>query len=177
MDTPARRRACSTATSRDVSPRLRKFALTAHIVSSVGWLGAVVTFLALAIIGLVSHDADLVRGIYLAAEPLTWFVIVPFAIASLSTGVIQSLGTQWGLLRHYWVLFKLVIAVFAGIVLLMYTQTVGSFADAAAAGARLGELRAPTFVLHSSAALLLLLTTTALAVYKPRGTTRFASRR
>ena len=36
-------------------PRLRKFALTAHVVSSVGWLGAVVVFLALSVVGLTSR--------------------------------------------------------------------------------------------------------------------------
>lgn len=39
-----------------MTPRLRKFALTAHVTSSVGWLGAVATFLALAVVGLTSQD-------------------------------------------------------------------------------------------------------------------------
>jgi hypothetical protein len=39
-----------------MTPGLRKLALTAHIVSSVGWLGAVAGFLALAIAGLTSQD-------------------------------------------------------------------------------------------------------------------------
>ena len=161
-----------------MTPALRKFALTAHVVSSVGWLGAIGAFLALAVVGLTSQAAQTVRAVYLAAEPITWFVIVPLALASLLTGVVQSLGTTWGLFRHYWVLFKLLIAVVATIVLLMYTQTVGFFAGAAAdPGADLRELRAPTFVLHSGAALLLLLTATGLAVYKPRGMTRHGRRK
>jgi hypothetical protein len=49
-----------------LTPGLRKFALTAHVVSSVGWLGAVVAFLALAVVGLASEDAELVRAVYLA---------------------------------------------------------------------------------------------------------------
>jgi hypothetical protein len=159
-----------------MTPRLRKFALTAHVVSSVGWLGAVVAFLALAVAALTSDDAELVRAVYLVAEPLTWFVMIPLALASLVTGIVQAVGTAWGLFRHYWVIFKLLIAVFATVVLLMYTQTVGSLADVAAEGADLRELRGPTFVLHSGAALLLLLTATALAVYKPRGMTRFGRR-
>jgi hypothetical protein len=117
-----------------------------------------------------------VRAVYLVAEPLTWFVVIPLAFASLGTGIVQSLGTTWGLFRHYWVIFKLVIAVFATIVLLMYTQTVGSLADLAAEGADLSRLRGSTFVLHSGAALLLLLAATVLAVYKPRGMTRFGRR-
>ena len=159
-------------------PPLRKLALTAHVVSSVGWLGAIVAFLALAVTGLTSRDAQKVRAVYLAAEPLTWFVIVPLALASLLTGIVQSLGTTWGLLRHYWVLFKLLLTVVATVVLLMYTQTVDFFAGVAAGpSADLRELRAPTFVLHSGAALLVLLAATVLAVYKPRGMTRYGRRK
>jgi hypothetical protein len=161
-----------------MSPRLSKLALTAHVVSSVGWLGAIVAFLALAVVGLSSQDTQLVRGVYLVAEPLTWFVIVPLALASLLTGIVQSLGGNWGLFRHYWVLFKLLIAVVATIVLLMYTQTVDVLADVAAESrTELSELRGPTFVLHSGAALLLLLVATVLAVYKPRGMTRYGRRK
>jgi hypothetical protein len=161
-----------------MSSRVRKFALTAHVVSSVGWLGAILAFMALAVAGVTSDDARLVRAVYLAAEPLTWFVLVPLAVASLLTGVLQSLGTKWGLFQHYWVLFKLLINVFATIVLLLYTQTVGSLAGVAAGSSGdLGELRGPTFVLHSSVALLLLLAATTLAVYKPRGMTTYGRRK
>jgi hypothetical protein len=161
-----------------MTSRVRKFALTAHIVSSVGWLGSIVVFLVLAIAGVTSQDAQLVRAVYLVAEPLTWFVIVPLALASLLTGLVQSLGTKWGLFRHYWVLFKLLINVSATIVLLLYTQTVGLLAGLAAdPGIDLDELRGPTFVLHSGAALVLLLAATVLAVYKPRGLTRYGRRK
>jgi hypothetical protein len=161
-----------------MGPRLRKFALTAHVTTSVGWLGAVAAFLALAVTGLASEDEQLVRAVYRAAEPLTYFAIVPLAFASLVSGIVQSLGTPWGLIRHYWIVFKLVIAVVATIVLLAYTQTVEYLADvAAASGADMADLRSPTFVLHSSAALLLLLAATVLAVYKPRGVTAYGLRK
>ena len=64
-------------------PRLRKFALTAHVSCSVGWLGAVAAFLALAVIGLTSQDAQTVRGAYLVMEEAAWLVLVPLAFASL----------------------------------------------------------------------------------------------
>ena len=51
-----------------MKPSLRKFALTAHITLSVGWLGTVVAYLAVAIIGLTSHDAQMVRAAYLSME-------------------------------------------------------------------------------------------------------------
>ena len=160
-----------------MGPRTRKLALTAHVVASVGWLGAVGSFLALAIVGLTSDDAQLGRGVFLAAEPLTSYVIHPLAVASLLTGIAQSLGTSSGLLRHYWVLFKLAIALVATAVLLLYSETVASLADAAGSGAGLAALRSPTFVLHAGGALVLLLTATVLAIYKPRGVTRYGWRK
>jgi hypothetical protein len=86
-----------------MTPSLRKLVLTAHITVSVGWLGAVAAFLALAITGLTSRDAQTMRTAYAAMELTARFVIVPLAFASLLTGLIESLGTPWGLLRHYWV--------------------------------------------------------------------------
>jgi hypothetical protein len=164
-----------------MTPRLRKLALTAHVAVSVGWLGAVAGFLALAVAGLASQDAQTVRGAYLAMELTGWFVLVPLALASLLTGLVQSLGTTWGLFRHYWVLFKLLINVVATIVLLLYMQTLGSLADVAEEGTfsstDLSMLRSPSPALHAGAALLLLLVATTLAVYKPRGMTRYGQRK
>jgi len=79
-----------------LTPRLRKFALTAHVTTAVGWIGAVVVFIALAVIGLTSDDAQTVRGVYLVMEPAAWWVLVPLAFASLLTGIVQSIGTKWG---------------------------------------------------------------------------------
>ena len=164
-----------------MTPRLRKLVFTAHVTSSVGWLGAIAGFLALAILGVASQDAQLVQAAYLAMEPIGWFVLVPLAFCSLVTGLVQSLGTTWGLFRHYWVLFKLLINVFATIVLLLYMQTLDYFADRAADPASsagdLGVLRSPSPLIHAGAALLLLLVATTLAVYKPPGMTRYGRRK
>lgn len=161
--------------------RLRQFALTAHVTSSVGWLGAVATFLALAVAGLISSDAQIVRAAYLVMESLGWFVLLPLALASLLTGLVQSLGTPWGLFQHYWVLAKLLINVFATIVLLLYLQTLEHFSGLAAESSGsshdLGMLQSPSPLIHAAAALLLLLVATTLAVYKPRGVTPYGRRK
>ena len=159
-------------------PRLRKLALTAHVATTVGWLGAVVVFLALAVVGLTSQDAQTVRGAYLVMEPTAWYVLVPLAFASLATGVVQSLGTTWGLFRHYWVLFKLLITVFATIVLLIYMETFSFMARVAAdPSADLGVVRDASPRLHAVLALLVLLVATVLAVFKPRGMTPYGWRK
>ena len=159
-------------------PRLRKFVLTAHVTSSVGWLGAVAVFLALGVVCLTSQDGQVVRAVYLAMEPAGWLVLVPLALASLLTGLIQSLGTKWGLFRHYWVVVKLVINVVAIIVLLAYTQTLGYLAEVAAqSSVDLGALRSPSPLIHAALGILLLLVAATLSVYKPRGMTRYGQRK
>jgi hypothetical protein len=161
-----------------MTPRFRKLALTAHVASSVGWLGAVVVFLGLAVIGFTSQNAQTVRGAYVVMEPAAWFVLVPLAFASLLTGLVQSLGTTWGLFQHYWVVFKLVINVVTTIVLLVYMETFSFMAGVAAdPSADLGLVRNASPALHAGAALLLLIVATTLAVYKPRGVTRYGRRK
>ena len=162
-----------------MTPGFRKLALTAHIASSVGWLGAVAGFLALAIAGLTSRDEQMVRAAYLAMNLTGWFVIVPLSLASLPTGLVMSLGTEWGLFRHYWVVAKLVIGVGATILLLVHMQPVGHLARAVEAatlarGAMAG-LRVQ-LVADAGAALLALLVATGLSTYKPRGLTAYGRR-
>ncbi|MFD3695073.1 hypothetical protein ACFWUZ_02780 [Streptomyces sp. NPDC058646] len=161
-------------------PRLRKLTLTLHVTASVGWLGAVAAFLALAVAGLTSGAPQTVRGAYLAMDVIGWYVIVPFSVASLLTGVVQSFGTVWGLLRHYWVIAKLLITVVATVLLLVHMQPVGHLADAAAraalAGGELEGMRIQ-LIADAAAALLVLLTAAALSVFKPRGVTRYGRRR
>lgn len=140
----------------------------------MGWLGTVVAFRALALIGMTSRDPATVRGVYLVMEPAARYTLVPFAFAALLTGVVQSLGTPWGLFRHYWVLFKLLINVVATVVLLIYMGTFRSMAHLAAdPEAELPSVRTFSPVLHSVLALVVLLLAMVLAVYKPRGVTPF----
>lgn len=159
-----------------MSPGGRKLALTVHVTTSVGWLGAVAAFLALAIAGLTSRDAQTVRAAYLAMALTTRCVIVPLSLAALVSGVVQSLGTSWGLVRHYWVLIKLLLTSIATAVLLVKTPHISTVARVAAAttlsGADLRGLRSE-LVVHSAGGLLVLLVIAALSVYKPKGLTRF----
>lgn len=117
---------------------------------------------------------------YVSMELTTWAVIVPLSLASLLTGLVQSLGTTWGLFRHYWVLAKLLLTIFATIALLLHTQPIAYMAHVAVettlSGADLRELRIQ-LVADAGAALLVLLVTTTLAVYKPRGMTRYGCRK
>jgi hypothetical protein len=159
-----------------MTPRLRKLTLTTHIVFSVGWLGAIVPYLALAIAGLASHDAQMVRAAYLSMEVIGWFVIVPFSLAALSSGLVQSLGTQWGLFRHWWILLKFVLTIVAIVVLLRHMQDVS----------RVSRLSRETMMssadfrpelIHAAGGLLVVLGVTMLSMFKPWGMTPYGLRK
>jgi hypothetical protein len=158
-----------------MSPRIRKFVLTTHVSTSVGWLGAVVAYIALDVAAAASQDVQTVRAAYLAMELVVWYVIVPLALTSVLIGIVNALGTSWGLFRHYWVVVKLLLTVVATAVLLVETQTVGAMADMAASGADPRDL--PGSLPHSIGGVLVLVVTTILSVYKPRGTTPYGWRK
>jgi uncharacterized membrane protein len=127
-----------------MTPALRKFALTTHVTSSIGWVGAVIVFIALAGVGLTSQDPQTVRG------------VVP----------------------RYWVVFKLLITVFATVVLLIYMQTFRLMAAAAAdPAAELHAVRNPSPLVHAVLALVILLVATVLAIYKPQAVTPYGRRK
>ncbi|MBX6751190.1 MAG: DUF2269 domain-containing protein [Micromonosporaceae bacterium] len=160
-------------------PPWRKLALLAHIVASVGWLGAVLASLVLAIVGLAATDGHLVRAAYLVMPSLGWAALVPLSVLSLVTGLIQALVTQWGLARHYWVIIKLVMNLFATTILLLYMRTLTALEATARAwgGGDPASLRDMSPALHSVGALVLLLVAAVLSVYKPKGQTRYGQRR
>lgn len=165
-----------------MTPALRKLNLTAHVTTSVGWLGAVTAFLVLSIAGLTSQDAEIVRGSYLAMNLIGQSAIIPLSLAALLTGLAQSLGTHWGLFRHYWVLVKFTLAIGATILLLLHQFTAVAGAARRVSGTAAGTLpevgRLGTqLVADASLAVVVLLVTTTLSIYKPWGRTRYGQRK
>jgi hypothetical protein len=160
-----------------MTPGLRKFVLTTHVTFSVGWIGAVVAYLALGVSAVTSQDTQRVRAAWIAMEVTGWFAIVPLALAALLTGLVMSLGTTWGLFRHYWVLITLVLTIISVVVLLVHMPTVSFLTEVAqeADGADLAGLGGD--LLHPGVGLLVLLVITGLNVYKPRGLTPYGWRK
>ncbi len=157
--------------------RLRKFALTAHVTVSVGWIGAVIAYLALVVAAMTSQDSQTLRATWIAMELIGWYAIVPLAFAALLTGLVMALGTPWGLFRHYWVLISLVLTILATIVLLQHMRTVSDLAGIAAEtpSAAIGGL--PGELVHAGVGMLVLLVIQVLNVYKPPGMTRYGWRK
>lgn len=165
-----------------MTQRLRKVGLSLHVALSVGWLGAVLAFLVLALAS-SSSDLALARAAYLTMAVVGRGALLPLSVGALVSGVVQSLGTKWGLFRHYWVLVKLVLTVLATAALFVHQTTAIAeaarlAADATAPLLQSGRLRelGVQLVADSSIAVVLLLGVTLIAVYKPWGLVGYVTR-
>jgi hypothetical protein len=158
-------------------PGLRRAALAVHIVSSVGWIGAAAGYLVLGVVAGVSEEALTIRAAWIGMELIGWLAVVPLGCLALLTGLVMSLGTPWGLVRHYWVLIAFVLTVLSLIVLILHMPTVTAGANLAhtindRAVAELGG-----DVLHPALGLVILVVVAVLNVYKPRGVTPYGRKR
>lgn len=114
-------------------PRLRKIALSAHVVASVSWIGASVCLLALGLTGVLAGEPSVQRAAYIALGVLGSQVLVPVTWATLLSGILLSLGTKWGLFRYWWTLASLVAtAVMTLAVNYALAPTLATAGDAAA---------------------------------------------
>lgn len=159
-----------------MSPRLRRLALAAHLTVSIGWIGAVLAYLALVGAAWTSQGAATVRAAWFGMELIGWYVLAPLALASLATGLLMALGTRWGVLRHYWVVFTVLLTALATAVLLGHLPTVSAYADVARAAASPGRAGLPGELLHAGGGLLVLLVITGMNVFKPPGLTPYGRR-
>lgn len=158
-------------------PRLgrmsRKVWLTLHIGIGVGWLGVSLGMLALSVVGLTTDQPELRHGAYTLMETFTTALVIPSVLLAIVTGVVVSLGTPWGLVKHRWVLAKLIIslslpflAAFEGPWIdTLVARTEDPAAEPGGTGILLVSAMALFFVL--------LWTATVLSVFKPGGRTRW----
>ncbi|MGH3997417.1 MAG: hypothetical protein ACRDTJ_08145, partial [Pseudonocardiaceae bacterium] len=144
------------------SRRWRQLTVWLHVLTSVGWMALA------ALLGLAAGSVD--RATVTAATSMAHYLdtvlLAPLANASAATGLVLSLGTAWGLARHWWVVTKFVITLvqlYVGIFILS-----GALNTMAAAGA---ESDPPIGLLVGAAAMASAIAFQAwLAVAKPGGT-------
>lgn len=160
-------------------PRVRQAALVTHVSTSVGWLGAVAAFIVLDVATVASDDLQTLKAAYIGMDLITTWAIVPLAFAAFATGLVMSLGTKWGLFRHWWVVVTLILTAAATLVLLAQLPVIGHRAAVAADPATPdAELRSlGNLLLHSIGGLVVLLVITILNIVKPRGLTAYGWRR
>jgi len=160
-----------------MSPAFRKFVLIVHLTSSLGWVGAVFAYSALGVAAATRQDLQTVRGAWIAMELTGWFVIVPLAAIALLTGVVISLGTPWGLFRHYWVLISLALTILATVILLLHMPSVSATATIARGSDDAQVRQLGGDLAHAVGGLVVLLVVTVLNVYRPQGLTPYGWRK
>lgn len=154
------------------SQNLRKLNLTAHVSTSLSWLGAVIVFTVLAITALNSIDVQISKASIIALKICTWYVILPLCIASFLTGIIQALGTKWGLLKHYWIIVKLILTVISTLLLMLHIQPIDTIANTAINSQNtfdFSTVELVNLISKSGAAIIALLIITTISIYKPWG--------
>ena len=163
-----------------LTPPLRRLLLTAHVVCSVGWLGAVATFIALGVVGVTrAASPEVIRVVYPSLDLIGWYALVPFSVAALLTGVVQSVGTEWGLFRYYWVVAKFILTAGATGLLLVHMRAVSRAAVLASSGVfdlEFSKLQL-RLVIDAGLAALVLIVATVLSMYKPGGLTPYGLRK
>lgn len=148
--------------------RPHKIALTAHILAAVGWFGIAIAVAFGAIAAAVTSDEALSRALYRTLETLPWLSI-PTGITAVATGSLLGLGTTYGLVRYWWVVAKIVIAV--AVILTDALIVVLVARDAAVTGQAQPPLYGSTI-----AHVVVLAAATVLSVFKPWSRTPWASR-
>ncbi|RBM05546.1 DUF2269 domain-containing protein [Streptomyces sp. PT12] len=154
---------------------VRRGLLVAHVVVSVGWLGLTLCLLVLGIAGAVSGSEATAEAAYRAMKIFGDWLLAPLALLTLGTGVVLSLGTHWGLVRHRWVLVKFVLTLITTAAsLLALRGGIDAAAAEVAAGRRVTD--GAGLIVPPGVALACYLFMTAISVLKPWGTTRWGRR-
>jgi hypothetical protein len=87
----------------------RQWLLFAHVVISLGWMGAGAANVVLAVTAGMTSSSETRRACYQLINRLDFALVIPLAFGTLASGVVISLATKWGLFRYWWVLVKLVL--------------------------------------------------------------------
>lgn len=96
----------SSASARKLGRPVRRAVLVVHVVASAGWLGLSLGLLALAVTAAGTGSAVTVEASVRAMKLFADWLLLPVAFLTLVSGLVLSLGTQWGLARHRWVYIK-----------------------------------------------------------------------
>jgi hypothetical protein len=148
----------------NLPPRWRKAVLTAHVVTAVGWLGVDLVQLTLGIAGLTGSDPAVV---YPALGFIGTTLFVPLSFLVWLVGVGNAVFTPWGLLRHWWVLLKLVVTTVMLVLVVFLLRP--NLVDALTLGAALPHQQRLDLAVAASVSTSLMIFATVLSTYKPWG--------
>lgn len=156
-----------------VRPVARKVLLAVHLLCSLGWVGAVIAYLALALAVPIADDPVTTRSAWVGMELIGWYALAPLAVLATVTGIALALVTRWGLFRHYWVVISLLGTTLLTVVLLLHLPSVSSTADHARVATPDELAGLGSDIAHALVGGILLVGILVLNVLKPQGLTRY----
>lgn len=151
----------------------RRMLVALHVALAVGWLGAAMTMLTLAIAARVSQPMAHATSAYWAMHLLASVLLIPLSLSVLSIGVLVAATSPWGLLRYRWVLVKF-IATCAAVslsVLALPAMTRIAYQDASQHALAAARDAGTRLIIASSVSVALYLSLTAISIFKPWGRT------
>jgi predicted integral membrane protein DUF2269 len=141
--------------------RHRRTILTVHIIASVGLLGDVAAVLAVNVRAATTSDPAFAATAYDLLSMFSLVFGIPLSFTALITGVLLGLGSKWGVLRHVWVISKLVLIL---TVILVGAFVIGPNTQTMIDG---GSGSEPVLIAAATYDVLALTLATWLAVFKP----------
>ena len=160
--------------ARRVGRRTRQVLVFLHVVVSLGWMGAGLANVVLAMTAGYTADADVRRVCYQMISRIDTFVVIPGAFAALVSGIVLSVVTPWGLTRYWWVLGKLVLTL---TVIVYSTVGLGVWVETSVAATSAAEMESPVagpLAYGTLPNIVAFLFMTWVSVAKPWGTTPWA---
>ncbi|MEU5578398.1 DUF2269 domain-containing protein [Streptomyces huasconensis] len=151
--------------------RTRRATLVVHVIGAACWLGLTLGLVALALTAITTDSSAAVEAAVRSMKVFADWLVLPLALITLVSGLVLSLGTQWGLARHRWVYTKfwLTLATTAASAFALRPGVDESAATVAAGGPITDTADLIAGPLVSLGAYLFM---TALSVLKPWGLTR-----
>lgn len=152
--------------------RARKGVLVVHIASAGAWIGIDVVMGVLVFTAVFAGDDETKALSLRALELFAIWPLLSTGLLCLASGVVLGLGTNWGLVRYWWVAIKLVLnVVLVALVAFLLRPGVAEVAEQGRrfvagepATLAVGDMVFPPVVSTSA-----LLIATVLAVFKPWG--------
>ncbi|MFI2618916.1 DUF2269 domain-containing protein [Streptomyces sp. NPDC018584] len=84
----------------------RRATLVVHVIGAACWLGLTLGLVALALTAITTDASAAVEASVRSMKVFADWLVLPLALVTLVSGLVLSLGTQWGLARHRWVYTK-----------------------------------------------------------------------
>jgi len=161
-----------------MTPRFRRITLIVHITTAVGWLGTTVVVLTLGVAGIRTSDPSLqLVAYYDVFRVLNPAASVPLAFLGLVSGIVLATRGPFGLIRHRWVLTKLVASLVAVLINQEVTKNGAEQMTARLAAGQPVGFAGTQVLLGACINIAILTMNVSLSVNKPWGMTRWGAAR